>query len=155
MGRQRPASVTSAIRVQWAVLLVTGVTALLTIVQRDLLVDTWAARQPPGSQPPAFAPVAIVLYVTFALLAAVLVVFFRAGHNSARISLTGLAVFVVFTMVVIWRLDPPGLFLVLAVVAALLTLLLVALLWHRDTSAYLAGAEIAAGRPADSSAVLE
>ena len=147
MGRQRPASVTNAIRVQWAVLLVTGVTALLTAVQRDALVDAWAARQPPGSQAPAFAPVAIVLYLTFALLAAVLVVFFRAGHNSARISLTGLAVFVLFTMFVVVRLDPPGLFLALAGVAAALDVLLLVLLWRRDTSAFLTGAELAAGRP--------
>ena len=146
MGRQRPDSVTYAIRAQWAVLLVGCVTTVLTVVQREALIDNWAARQPPGAQPPAVAPVAVVLFVTFALLIAVLVVFFRAGHDSARLSLTGVAVFYLVAMLAVYRLDPPALFAVLAAVSSVLDLALLRFLWHRDTTAYLRGAGLAAGR---------
>ena len=80
---------------------------------------------------------------TFALLAAVLVVFFRSGHPSARLSLTGLAVFFLFAMVVMYRQDPPGLFDVLAGVAAVLYVVLIYFLWHRETNEFMRGAELA------------
>ena len=145
MGRQRPDSVTNAIRAQVAVVLVGCVTTVLTVLQRDALVDRWATSQPPGAQPPAVAPVAVVLFVTFALLVAVLVVFFDAGHPSARLSLTGVAVFYLVAMLAVYRLDPPALFVVLAVVSSLLDLVLLWFLWQRDTTAYLRGAGLAAG----------
>jgi hypothetical protein len=88
-------------------------------------------------------PVAVVLWVTFALLAAVLVVFFRSGHPSARLSLTGLAAFFLFTMLVMYRQDPPGLFVVLAAVAAVLDVVLVYFLWHRETNEFMRGAQLA------------
>jgi hypothetical protein len=146
MGRQQPTSVTSAIRVQLLLVLVGGLTTLLTAVRRDELVAQWAATQPPGAQAPAFVPVAVVLFVTMALLVAVLLVFFHAGHPSARLSLTAVAAFFLFSAVVIVRLDPPVLFVALAGVSVLLDLVLLYFLWHRDTSAYLRGAELAAGR---------
>ena len=86
---------------------------------------------------------AVVLFITFALLAAVLVVFFRDGHPSARLVLTGLAVFFLFAMVVMYRQDPPVLFVVLAAVSAVLDVVLVYFLWHRDTNEFLRGAELA------------
>lgn len=143
MGRQRPASVTHAIRVQVALLVASGLTTLLAVVQRESLVESWALRQPPGTQPPAVAPVAVVLYVTFALLVAVLVMFFREGHPSARLALTGVAALFLFAMVVVQRLDPPVVYVVLAAVCALLDLLLLALLWRRDTSAFVRGSAAA------------
>jgi hypothetical protein len=148
MGRQRPASVSNAILVQAVLVLVSGLTTLITLVQRDELVASWASRQPPGAQPPAFGPVAVVLFLTFALLVGVLVVFFRGGHPSARWSLTGLAFFYLFVLVVVLRLDPPGLFVALVGVSAVLDLVLLYFLWHKDTSAFLRGAELAAGRDA-------
>jgi hypothetical protein len=147
MGRQLPRSVTWAIRTQVALVVVSGLITVLTAVLRDELVDAWARRSPAlaagGTEPPAFVPVAVVLFVTFALLAGVLLVFFRSGHPSARLSLTGLAVFFLFTMVVMVRQDPPGLFAVLASVTAVLDLALVYFLWHRDTSEFLRGAQLA------------
>ncbi len=147
MGRQRPRSVTNAIRTQMALVAVSGLIALLTIVERDELIDAWAARNPAlaasGTQPPLFIPVAVVLFITFGLLAAVLVMFFRDGHPSARLSLTGLAVFFLFAMVVMFRQDPPALFDVLAWVTVALSVVLVYFLWHRDTNAFLRGAELA------------
>jgi hypothetical protein len=145
MGRQQPGSVTNAIRVQAGLVLVSGVITLLTAVQRDELVAAWSARNP-TADPPAFVPVAVVLFVTFALLAAVLVAFFLAGHHSARVALALLAAFSLFTMVVIYRQDPPTSFVVLAAVSSVLDVVLLALLWHRDTNAFLRGAAIAARR---------
>jgi hypothetical protein len=88
--------------------------------------------------------VAVVLFITFALLAAVLVVFFRGGHGSARVALTVLAGLLLLAMVAVLRLDPPVLFVVLAVISALLDLVLVYFLWHKDTSEFLRGAALAA-----------
>lgn len=144
MGRQRPASVTSAIRTQFALIGVGAVTTLLTVVQEDELVRIWLSRHPTGIEPPVFVPVAVVLFFTFALLAAVLVVFFRGGHGSARVALTVLAGFILLAMIAVLRLDPPVLFVALAVLSALLDLVLVFFLWHKDTSEFLRGAALAA-----------
>jgi hypothetical protein len=140
MGRQRPGSVTSAIRAQLALVGVAGLTTLVTIVQHDELVRTGR----PGIDPLKVVPVAVVLFITFALLAAVLVVFFRGGHGTARVALTVLAGLLLLAMIAVLRLDPPILFVVLAMICALLDLVLVYFLWHRDTSEFLRGAALAA-----------
>jgi hypothetical protein len=144
MGRQRPGSVTSAIRAQLALVGVAGLATLLTIVERDELVRAWIARHPTGIDPPDFVPVAIVLFITFGLLAAVLMVFFRAGHGSARMALTVLAGFFLLAMIAVLRLEPPVLFIVLAVLSGLLDLVLLFFLWRKDTSEFLRGAALAA-----------
>ena len=144
MGRQRPASVTSAIRAQLALIGVGGLATLLTVVQRDELVRAWTSRHPTGIDPPEFVPVVVVLFITFALLAAVLVVFFRGGHGSARVALTVLAGLLLLAVVAVLRLDPPVIFAVLAVVTALVDLVLLFFLWHKDTSEFLRGAALAA-----------
>jgi hypothetical protein len=144
MGRQRPGSVTSAIRAQLALVGVAGLATLLTVVERDELVRTWTDRHPTGIDPPDFVPVAVVLFITFGLLAAVLMVFFRAGHGSARVALTVLAGFFLLAMIAVLRLDPPVLFIVLAVLLGLLDLVLLFFLWRRDTSEFLRGAALAA-----------
>lgn len=142
MGRQRPASATNAVRAQAALVLVGAMITVLTVLQRDELTRLWNAGQPVGTQPPAFVPVAVVLFFTFALLAGILVVFFRDGHPSARHALTGLAVFHLFCMLILWLQGPPVLFVVLAAASGLLDLALVFFLWHRDTTAFLRGAEL-------------
>ena len=147
MGRQRPASVTNAIRAQAALVLVSALTTVLTVVQREELTRVWQSGEPEGTQPPAFVPVAIVLFFTFALLAGILVIFFRDGHPSARHALGGLAVFHLFSMLVFCLQGPPVLFVVTSVVSAVLCLVLLVLLWHRDTSAFLRGVELASRQP--------
>jgi len=144
MGRQRPGSVTSAIRAQLVLVGVAGLSTLLTILERDELVRTWTVRHPTGIDPPDFVPVAVVLFVTFGLLAAVLMVFFRAGHGSARVALTVLAGLVLLAVVAVLRLDPPVLFIVLAALSALLDLVVLFFLWRKDTSEFLRGAALAA-----------
>ena len=144
MGRQRPGSVTSAIRAQLALIGVAGLATLLTVVERDELVRAWNARHPTGIDPPDFVPVAIVLFITFGLLAAVLMVFFRAGHGSARVALTVLAGFFLLAMIAVLRLDPPVLFIALALLSGLLDLVFLFFLWRKDTSEFLRGAALAA-----------
>jgi hypothetical protein len=143
MGRQLPRSVTRAVQTQAALVVVSGLITVLTAIQREELEAAFVARESPDIDVPAFVPVAVVLWATFALLAAVLVVFFRSGHPSARLSLTGLAAFFLFTMVVMVQQDPPGLFVVMAVVAGVLDVVLVYFLWHRETSAFMRGAQLA------------
>jgi hypothetical protein len=144
MGRQRPGAVNSAIRAQLALVGVAGLATLLTIVERDELVRVWTDRHPTGIDPPDFVPVAIVLFITFGLLAAVLMVFFRAGHGSARVALTVLAGLFLLATIAVLRLDPPVLFIVLAVLSGLLDLVLLFFLWRKDTSEFLRGAALAA-----------
>lgn len=147
MGRQRPASATNVIWAQAALVLVSALTTVLTVVQREELTRVWSDGQPAGTQPPAFAPVSIVLFFTFALLAWILVVFFKDGHPSARYALTGLALFHVFSMLVLCLQGPPVLFVVLSVLSAVIGLVLLVFLWHRDTTAFLRGVELAAHQP--------
>lgn len=144
MGRQRPASATNAMRAQATLVLVSGVMTVLIVVQRDELTRVWRAGQPAGTQPPTFAPVAIVLFVTFALLAGILTIFFLEGHPFGRYAVSGLAVFHLFAMTVFCLGGPPALFVVLGATSAALDLVLLAFLCHRDTTAFLRGVELAA-----------
>jgi hypothetical protein len=147
MSQQRPGSVTGAIWLLVALVALTGVTALLTVVFKDELIDAWASgRADAGSvEPPAFVPVAIVLFVVIALLAGVLVMFFRDGHNWARLSLTGLVAFMAIATLAGLRANPPALFLVMAVAALVVDLALLLCLWHKDTRTYIHGGSIESG----------
>lgn len=148
-----PASVTRAIWLLRAVVAWAGLTALLTYVFSDQLVRAWAegnqtarailrergldALKESSINIPRFVPVALVLFVVFAAMAGVLVVFFRAGHGWARMALTLMVVFMVFsTAAGLWR-DPPGFFVGLSAVALLLSAGLLFYLWHKDTTTYL------------------
>jgi len=145
MSRHQPRSLTTAIRVVWGLVALSGLTALLTVVRREELVRRWeAGRQDIGSvQPPEFVPVAIVLFIVFAALAAVLVMFVRDGHSWARLSLTVLVVFMAVSTLAGLRTEPPVLFLVLSLLALVLDAVLLVFLWHRDTSTYIRGAWLA------------
>jgi hypothetical protein len=139
MSRQQPRSVSGATWVVGGLVVLSGLTALLTVLMRDDLVRAWAAGHPDesGVKPPSFVPVAIVLFVVFALLAGVLTMFFRSGHNWARLSLTALVCFMAVATLAGLRTGPPTLFLLVSVVAVVLDLALLFFLWHRDTSAYI------------------
>lgn len=150
-----PASVTNAIRMVWIVVGLTGLTALLTALFRDDLVLTWAAGNPDaralvesgGLQAleasaitiPEFTPLAVALFVTFAAFALVLVAFFRGGHNWARLSIAGLVLFATFVSVLSIVRGLPPVFLALAVVSLLAYAVLLWLLFHKDTSAFIKG----------------
>ena len=142
MGRQRPVSVSRALWAQGVLVLVCAVAAVATFTLGDELVVTWTERAG-VSKPPAFAPVALVAFVVYALLAWVLSALFRDGNNWARLSLGALAVFTLLLMLVVFRHDPPFVFQLLAALVVLVDLALLVFLFHPETSAYLRGAEAA------------
>ena len=138
MNPQRPAVVTGATWLAVAAVAMTGLTALMTVVFKDELVRAWAAdRSDAGAvEPPAFVPVAITMFVVVALLAVVLLSFFREGHNWARILLSALVVMVGIATFAILRTNPPPLFLAVAIVSLLVDLAAVVALWHKETRAF-------------------
>lgn len=141
MTRQQPRSVSGATWFLAGLVALSGLTALLTVVYRGDLVRAWQSGHPDATalQPPAFVPVAIVLFVVFALLAGVLVSFLRGGHAWARLALSGLGIFMAVVTLAGLRSDPPRLFLVLPVVWLVLDLALLVCLWLPATSAYVSG----------------
>ncbi|QBR90834.1 hypothetical protein [Nocardioides euryhalodurans] len=153
MGRQRPRSVTNAVRVQAALVLVTGIGTAMVAVLRDDLLQLWAdsrggldAVEQSSIPPPAFVPVAVVSFIVYALLVWVLASLFGKGHRWARYALGATAVAFVFSMLVIYRAEPPALLLGLGAVAVVLNGVLVWLLAHRDTAEFIRGAQLAEQR---------
>jgi hypothetical protein len=162
MGRQRPRSVSNAVRVQWVLVGVGALATLLTTLMRDELLRSWvdsnataraivedgglAALRDSAISLPAFAPVAVVSFIVYALLAWVLAVLFREGHRWARWSLVGLAASHLFGASVIYRAEPPAPFLPLVVVAAVLDVVLAWFLLQKDTGEWIRGAELAEER---------
>ena len=153
MGRQRPRSVTNALRAQTALVGVGVVGTMLTVLLRDTLLEEWAqsrggldAIEQSGIATPSFAPVALVTFIVYAALAWVLAVLFREGHGWARWSLLALAAGLLFAAVVIWRADPPVIFWVLGAVAAAVDLALIWFLVQRDSGAWVRGTDLAEDR---------
>jgi hypothetical protein len=160
MSRQQPGSVTNAIRLLMGLVALSGLTVLLTILLRDDLVRSWAdgneaareilqqggldALDQSSIHVPAFVPVAVVMFVVFALLVGVLVMFFRDGHDWARLSLGALVLFTAVGWLAWLRTGPPAPFVVISVLSIVLDLVLLVFLWHRDTSAFIRGAWLAA-----------
>lgn len=142
MSRLQPRSVNGATGVLAGMVVLSGLTALLTVVYRGKLVRAWEAGHPDvggALQPPSFVPVAIVLFCVFAMLAGVLVSFLRGGHAWARFALSGLGLFMLVVSLAGLRSDPPTLFLVLPVVWVALDVALLVCLWLPATSAYVNG----------------
>lgn len=148
----------SLIRLLWTqrLLLVLGLLiVLLTWVREDDLIRAWAQGNAGASQtlargglaavkagnipPPAFVPLAVVLFVVLAALVWVLVAFVRLGYGWARLTVTGLLAFMAVATVAGLRTSPPTIFVALAAVSFAIELAMLALLWHRDTSAHMQG----------------
>jgi hypothetical protein len=138
MTPQRPGSVTAAIWALVGLIVTSGVTAVLTLVFADDLDASWAAdRTDLGSvEPPAFAPVAITMFVVVAMLAVVLIMFLSQGHNWARVVLSALVVLMAIATFASLRANPPALFVVLSIASLVLDATAAVLLWHRDTRAF-------------------
>jgi len=139
MNQDRPASVTMAVWMTWALVVLSGATAILSLVFKSELTDAWkSGHVDSGSvEPPAIVPVVVVMLVVVALLALVLMEFFRARHGWARVALTVTVVLMALSTVATLRIGPPALFVALSVVGLVLQAGVVGALWHRDTSAYL------------------
>jgi hypothetical protein len=145
--------VTNAVRVQAVLVLVTGIGTAMVAVLRDDLLQLWAdsrggldAVEQSSIPPPAFVPVAVVSFIVYALLVWVLASLFGKGHRWARYALGATAVAFVFSMLVIYRAEPPALLLGLGAVAVVLNGVLVWLLAHRDTAEFIRGAQLAEQR---------
>jgi protein-S-isoprenylcysteine O-methyltransferase Ste14 len=136
---QQPPSVTLAVRLVVGLVVLGAVVTVLTIVQRDELVEAWSVGHPAGSsiQPPAFVPVAIVLYIVVAGLVLVLIPFLRTAHNWARWSLVAMVLIIALSTLACLRTDPPALFVVCSVASLPLDAAILYFLMHRDTSAFL------------------
>ena len=139
MSQVRPTSVAVAVWLTWALVALSGVIALLSLVFKSELTDAWASgRVDSGSvKPPAIVPVVVVMLIVVALLALVLMEFFRSRHGWARAALTVTIVLMALSTLATLRIGPPTLFVVLSVVGLVLQAGVVGALWHRDTSAFL------------------
>lgn len=153
MTAQLPTSVVRSIWLLRAVVGWLGLTALFTYLFLDDLIETWAegnetARtilrergleglKESSINIPKFVPVAVVMFIVFAALAGVLVVFFRAGYGWARVAMTVMVLSLGFATLAGMNRDLPILFVGVSVVALLLSVALLVLLWHKDTSRYL------------------
>ena len=153
MGRQRPGSVTNAIRVQAALVVVSALGTAMVVVLREDLVRQWARSQggldavrQSQLDAPAFVPVAVVSFIVHALLVWVIGSLFGKGHGWARYALGATAVSFVFTMLVIYRADPPVPLLALGAVGVVLNGVLLWLLASRDTAEFIRGAHLAEER---------
>ena len=138
MTPQRPGAVTAAIWVLVGLIVTSGVTALLTLVFSDDLDASWAADRTDGGsvEPPAFAPVAITMFVVVAMLAVVLIMLLGQGHNWARVLLSALVLLMAIATLASLRANPPVLFVVLSLVSLVLDLVAAGLLWHPDSREY-------------------
>lgn len=153
MGRQRPTSVTNALRAQWAVVTVSAVATVVMVLQRDALLGNWArsrggldAVEQSGIATPAFVPVAVVTFIVYASLAWVIAVLFGEGHRWARWSLLVLAAGFLFTVYVIYRTDPPSALVVVGAGAAALDLALIWFLLQPDSGEWVRAAGLAEER---------
>ena len=140
MSPQRPTAVTTSMWLVVGVLVLTGVSALLTLPFQDELLAAWRAGRPDTSsvEKPAFVPVALVMYVVVALLIGTLLMFFREGHNWARRIILALMLLIVVGMIAVLRTGPPNLFVVLCGLGILIPLTTVGFLMHKDTRAWFA-----------------
>jgi hypothetical protein len=153
MTGQPPTTVTRATQVLVALLALGAVAAVLSVLLEDRLIRSWAEDNPSVRKTlraggldavkqssvhiPAFAPVAVVLFIVLAGLALVLIVFFRAGHSWARICLAVLVVFTALGTVAGLQTAPPTVFVVFAIASLLVEAVLLVFLFHPDTTAYL------------------
>jgi len=150
---ERPASLTLALQLLAALVVLGAVAVVLIVVLRDDLVRSWAEGNPAvrellrtggleaveqGSvQPPQFVRVAITLYVVLAGVIAVLGVFLSNGYEWARLGITALLFFSGVAGVAGLRVGQPTTFAVCTVVGLALFAALMVPLWHPDTTAYI------------------
>lgn len=160
MGREpagaatMPASVSAAVRAVWALVGVCAVTVVLMAIFSNAVLRSWADQQATakaafaqggrqgleraGITPPAFLPVAAVMFVVVLMLAWVFTAFLRQGHRWAQVSLTAVALLTLLSGFILgFRVNSPPVFVALAVLAIGIDAAMVWFLWHRDTRRFL------------------
>lgn len=140
MSPQRPTAVTASMWLVAGVLVLSGVTALLTLAFQDELLAAWRSGRPDTSsvEQPSFVPVALVMYAVVLLLTIVLMMFFRERHNWARWLILSIVVMLAVATIAVLRTELPTLFLVLCWAGIVLDLVAVGALLHKDTRAWFA-----------------
>ncbi|MDF1603056.1 hypothetical protein [Nocardioides sp. YIM 152315] len=143
MSQQRAAAATAAVWLTAALIALSVVTALFSIVFKADLLDAWeSGRADAGSvEPPDLVPVVVVMLIVLALLMVVLVEFFRSRHAWARTAITVTVVALALGTLATLRIGPPALFVALSVISLVLDAAVLVALWHRDTGAYLRAAD--------------
>lgn len=136
-ARPMPRSVRAASALVWSIVVLSGLTALLTVLLKNQLLEEWSAGKPDDLTPPSFVPVALTMFVVLALLGWLLVVFLRHGYSWARWAIVALVFFAANVSLIGLRGDLPMLFVLLAVVALAVDVATLVTLFHRDTSAFL------------------
>jgi hypothetical protein len=156
VDRRLPGPVGLAIRAAWGLVGVIALTVVLMAVFYSDVIGSWARRhegareafaqggreglERAGFVPPTFLPIGATMLVVAAMLVWVLTIFFREGHRWGQIGLTGLVAVSVFASVVLGLvLDPPPVFVGMAVVSLAVEGVLAVCLWHPETLRYLAG----------------
>lgn len=150
--REFPGSVTGSLWSVVALVAVSGVAVLLTWLQRDQVIRSWAKGNPSAQEMlasggmtslreaaivPKFVPLALVSFVVFVVLVVVLVAFLLDGHGWSRLVLTATSLFGVLVAGLGLSHGLPTAFVVVSALVLLLCVALIFFLWHKDTSDYL------------------
>lgn len=136
-ARPMPQSVRVASALVWTIVALSGLTALLTVLLSNQMLEEWSVGKPDDLTPPSFVPVALTMFVVLALLGWLLVVFLRHGYGWARWAIVALVIFAANVSFIGLRGDLPTLFVLLAVVALAVDVVTLVMLFHKDTSAFL------------------
>ncbi len=150
--REKPGSITNAVRSLLALVVVSGVAVLLTWLQNDEIILAWAQGNPSAQEilsaggmtalrdsaiVPKFVPLAVVSFIVFVVLVLVLGAFLVAGHGWSRLVLTGTSFFGLLVSVLGLNHNLPTAFFIVSALFLVLCLLLLFFLWRKDTSTYL------------------
>lgn len=150
--REMPGSITNALWSLAALVAVSGVAVLLTWLQSDEVIRSWAKGNPSAQEllvsggmtslreaaiVPKFVPLAVVSFVVFVALAVVLAAFLKDGHGWSRLVLTATCLFGALVAGLGLSHGLPTAFVVVSALFLLLCLALVFFLWRKDASDYL------------------
>lgn len=150
--KDMPGSITNAVRTLVALVVVSGVAVLMTWIQTDEVIRSWAEGNSSAQEilasggmdalreaaiVPKFLPLAVVSYLTFVMLVVVLGAFLIGRHGWSRMVLTATSVFGLLVSALGLNHDLPTAFVVVSALFFLLCLILVFFLWRKDASAYL------------------
>lgn len=151
-ARDLPGSITNALRSLLALVAVSGAAVLLIWVQHDDIIVTWAKGNPSAQEilasegmdtlreaaiTPKFVPLALVLFIVFAVLVGVLAAFLADGHGWSRNVLTATSIFGILVALLSVTHGLPTALVVLSAVFFLSCVALLFFLWRRDASDYL------------------
>jgi hypothetical protein len=150
--RELPGSIANAVRSAVALVVVSAIAVLLTWLQSDEVIRSWAKGNPSAQEilasggmaalreaaiVPKFVPLAFVSFVVFVVLVMVLAAFLRDGHGWSRLVLTATSLFGVLVAGLGLGHGLPAAFVIVSALFLVLCLTLIFFLWRKDASDYL------------------